>query len=188
MVVADQATIKEMEAAAVRLAELVGYRSAGTVEYLYDNTGKYYFLELNPRLQVEHPCTEYVANFNLPAAQLMVAMGIPLHRIKSIRQMYSVSLDDDSPIDFEAMRGQPKPSGHVISARITSENPDEGFKPTSGTVQDLNFKSSKNVWGYFSVASNGRLHEFADSQFGHCFSWGETREQARYLIYIMRLV
>ena len=79
--VADQETVREMEAAAVRLAELVGYRSAGTVEYLYDTNGNYYFLELNPRLQVEHPCTEMVANFNLPAAQLMVAMGIPLYRL-----------------------------------------------------------------------------------------------------------
>ena len=77
---ADKQTVREMEAAAVRLAELVGYRSAGTVEYLYDTEGNYYFLELNPRLQVEHPCTEMVANFNLPAAQLMVAMGIPLYR------------------------------------------------------------------------------------------------------------
>ena len=67
----------------------------------------------------------------------------------------------------------------VIAARITSENPDEGFKPSSGTVQELNFRSSKNVWGYFSVAASGGLHEFADSQFGHCFSWGETREAAR---------
>ena len=78
--VADKETVRQMEAAAVRLAELVGYRSAGTVEYLYDTNGNYYFLELNPRLQVEHPCTEMVANFNLPAAQLMVAMGIPLYR------------------------------------------------------------------------------------------------------------
>lgn len=54
-----------------------------------------------------------------------------------------------------------------------------GFKPSSGTVQELNFRSSKNVWGYFSVAASGGLHEFADSQFGHCFSWGENREQAR---------
>ena len=179
VVVAQNDTVKEMEAAAVRLAELVGYRSAGTVEYLYDNTGKYYFLELNPRLQVEHPCTEMVSNMNLPAAQLMVAMGIPLHRIKSIRQLYNAPTADCSPIDFPGLARQPRPSGHVISARITSENPDEGFKPTSGTVQDLNFKSSKNVWGYFSVASSGGLHEYADSQFGHCFSWGETREQAR---------
>ena len=177
--VADKETVREMEAAAVRLAELVGYRSAGTVEYLYDDTGKFYFLELNPRLQVEHPCTEMVSDVNLPAAQLMIAMGIPLHRIKSIRQMYSVSATEDSVIDFSLLSRQPQPRGHVISARITSENPDEGFKPTSGTVQDLNFKSSKNVWGYFSVASSGSLHEYADSQFGHCFSWGETREQAR---------
>lgn len=177
--VADKNTVKEMEAAAVRLAELVGYRSAGTVEYLYDDKGKFYFLELNPRLQVEHPCTEIVANVNLPAAQLMIAMGIPLHRIKNIREMYSVSQNDDSFIDFPSLASLPQPKGHVIAARITSENPDEGFKPTSGTVQDLNFKPNKNVWGYFSVASSGGLHEYADSQFGHCFSWGETREQAR---------
>lgn len=55
----------------------------------------------------------------------------------------------------------------------------QGFKPSSGTVQELNFRSSKNVWGYFSVSASGGLHEFADSQFGHCFSWGEDREDAR---------
>lgn len=54
----------------------------------------------------------------------------------------------------------------------------KGFKPSSGTVQELNFRSSKNVWGYFSVGATGGLHEFADSQFGHCFSWGENREEA----------
>ena len=81
VVVAHKEVFKQMEAAAVRLAEVVGYRSAGTVEYLYDtDDGNWYFLELNPRLQVEHPCTEMVANVNLPAAQLMVAFGIPLHR------------------------------------------------------------------------------------------------------------
>jgi acetyl-CoA carboxylase / biotin carboxylase 1 len=51
---------------------MVGYVSAGTVEYLYDPSGSYFFLELNPRLQVEHPCTEMVADVNLPAAQLQV--------------------------------------------------------------------------------------------------------------------
>uniref|UniRef100_A0ACB8FZK6 Uncharacterized protein n=1 Tax=Sphaerodactylus townsendi TaxID=933632 RepID=A0ACB8FZK6_9SAUR len=61
-----------------------------------------------------------------------------------------------------------------ISKRI----PVQGFKPSSGTVQELNFRSNKNVWGYFSVAAAGGLHEFADSQFGHCFSWGENREEA----------
>lgn len=58
---------------AVKLAKMVGYVSAGTVEYLYSQDSSFYFLELNPRLQVEHPCTEMVADVNLPAAQLQVS-------------------------------------------------------------------------------------------------------------------
>uniref|UniRef100_A0A4W5K3R1 acetyl-CoA carboxylase n=1 Tax=Hucho hucho TaxID=62062 RepID=A0A4W5K3R1_9TELE len=169
---------EDMERCAVKLAKMVGYVSAGTVEYLYSQDGSFYFLELNPRLQVEHPCTEMVADVNLPAAQLQISMGIPLHRIKDIRLMYGVQPWGDSMIDFEGLSTAPSPRGHVIAARITSENPDEGFKPSSGTVQELNFRSNKNVWGYFSVAAAGGLHEFADSQFGHCFSWGENREEA----------
>lgn len=65
---------EEMEKAAVRLAKMVGYVSAGTVEYLYNTDGNFYFLELNPRLQVEHPCTEMVSDVNLPAAQLQVCI------------------------------------------------------------------------------------------------------------------
>ncbi|XP_077168889.1 acetyl-CoA carboxylase 1 isoform X2 [Paroedura picta] len=176
--IATSVVFEHMEQCAVKLAKMVGYVSAGTVEYLYSQDGSFYFLELNPRLQVEHPCTEMVADVNLPAAQLQIAMGIPLHRIKDIRMMYGVSPWGDTPIDFENSAHVPCPRGHVIAARITSENPDEGFKPSSGTVQELNFRSNKNVWGYFSVAAAGGLHEFADSQFGHCFSWGENREEA----------
>ncbi|XP_033618806.1 acetyl-CoA carboxylase 1 isoform X6 [Fukomys damarensis] len=176
--IATPAVFEHMEQCAVKLAKMVGYVSAGTVEYLYSQDGSFYFLELNPRLQVEHPCTEMVADVNLPAAQLQIAMGIPLFRIKDIRMMYGVSPWGDAPIDFENSAHVPCPRGHVIAARITSENPDEGFKPSSGTVQELNFRSNKNVWGYFSVAAAGGLHEFADSQFGHCFSWGENREEA----------
>ncbi|XP_034186413.1 acetyl-CoA carboxylase isoform X7 [Osmia lignaria lignaria] len=178
-VIAKPEVFEEMEKAAVRLAKMVGYVSAGTVEYLYDTSGRYFFLELNPRLQVEHPCTEMVSDVNLPSAQLQIAMGLPLHHIKDIRLLYGESPWGDSVIDFDQPRHKPQPWGHVIAARITSENPDEGFKPSSGTVQELNFRSSKNVWGYFSVAASGGLHEFADSQFGHCFSWGEDRDQAR---------
>ncbi|XP_031639002.1 acetyl-CoA carboxylase isoform X2 [Contarinia nasturtii] len=178
-IIAHPEVFEEMERAAVRLAKMVGYVSAGTVEYLYANDGNYYFLELNPRLQVEHPCTEMVADVNLPACQLQIGMGVPLFRLKDIRLLYGESPWDSSIIDFDTPRNKPRPWGHVIAARITSENPDEGFKPSSGTVQELNFRSSKDVWGYFSVAASGGLHEFADSQFGHCFSWGETRHQAR---------
>ncbi|XP_023689138.2 acetyl-CoA carboxylase [Paramormyrops kingsleyae] len=176
--IAPPSTLEYMEQCAVRLAKMVGYVSAGTVEYLYSEDGSFHFLELNPRLQVEHPCTEMIGDVNLPAAQLQIAMGIPLYRIKDIRVLYGESPWGDSPINFEAPECTPSPRGHVIAARITSENPDEGFKPSSGTVQELNFRSNKNVWGYFSVGAAGGLHEFADSQFGHCFSWGENREEA----------
>ncbi|XP_077570345.1 acetyl-CoA carboxylase-like [Stigmatopora nigra] len=176
--IASSLTFEHMEQYAVRLAKMVGYVSAGTVEYLFSEDGSFHFLELNPRLQVEHPCTEMIGDVNLPAAQLQIAMGIPLHRIKDIRLLYGETAWGDSIINFDNPECPPSPRGHVIAARITSENPDEGFKPSSGTVQELNFRSSKNVWGYFSVGPTGGLHEFADSQFGHCFSWGENREEA----------
>ena len=86
--------------------------------------------------------------------------------------------------------------GHVIAARITSENPDEGFKPSAGTVHELNFKSNKNVWGYFSVSASGGLHEFAGDytvdgipafpreegiraagKFPRGFQWGKCRKK-----------
>ncbi|KAJ8286073.1 hypothetical protein GJAV_G00034250 [Gymnothorax javanicus] len=176
--IAAPSTFEQMEKCAVKLAKMVGYVSTGTVEYLYSADGSFHFLELNPRLQVEHPCTEMIGDVNLPAAQLQIGMGIPLYRIKDIRVLYGESPWGDTQINFEAPECAPSPRGHVIAARITSENPDEGFKPSSGTVQELNFRSSKNVWGYFSVGAAGGLHEFADSQFGHCFSWGENREEA----------
>lgn len=176
--IAAPAVFEFMEQCAVLLAKMVGYVSAGTVEYLYSQDGSFHFLELNPRLQVEHPCTEMIADVNLPAAQLQIAMGVPLHRLKDIRLLYGESPWGVTPIPFETPLSPPIARGHVIAARITSENPDEGFKPSSGTVQELNFRSNKNVWGYFSVAAAGGLHEFADSQFGHCFSWGENREEA----------
>ena len=103
----------------------MGYVSAGTVEYLYEADGSFNFLELNPRLQVEHPCTEMVSDVNLPAAQLQVAMGIPLYRIKSIRTLYRLNPWDSTPIDFDNTPHPPLTWGHVIAARITSENPVE---------------------------------------------------------------
>ncbi|KAJ3333308.1 acetyl-coenzyme-A carboxylase [Blyttiomyces sp. JEL0837] len=185
--VADAADVDSMEKAAVRLAKLVGYVSAGTVEYLYQpGTKEFYFLELNPRLQVEHPTTEMVSGVNIPAAQLQIAMGIPLSCIKDIRILYGLTPTGISDIDYDFSNPQsfqiqrkPSPKGHVIAARITAENPEAGFKPNSGKVLELNFRSNSNVWGYFSVNSSGGVHEFADSQFGHVFSYGETRNDAR---------
>ncbi|KAL0953702.1 hypothetical protein HGRIS_004895 [Hohenbuehelia grisea] len=185
--IAKEDTFEQMERAAVRLAKLVGYVSAGTVEYLYSHADdSFCFLELNPRLQVEHPTTEMVSGVNLPAAQLQVAMGIPLHRIRHIRTLYGVAPNGSSEIDFDmikpdanALQRKPRPKGHVVAVRITAENPDAGFKPSSGSIQELNFRSSTNVWGYFSVTTAGGLHEFADSQFGHIFAYGEDRNESR---------
>lgn len=179
--------LADMEQAAVRLAKMVGYVSAGTVEYLYEPASqKYYFLELNPRLQVEHPTTEMVSGVNIPAAQLQIAMGYTLSQIQDIRVLYGLTPHGASEIDFEfnspqshQIQRKPSPKGHVIAARITAENPDAGFKPNSGKVLELNFRSNSNVWGYFSVNSSGGVHEYADSQFGHVFSYGETRQVAR---------
>ncbi len=178
---------EEMEKAAVRLAKLVGYVSAGTVEYLYSHADdSFYFLELNPRLQVEHPTTEMVSGCNIPAIQLQIAMGVPLHRIRDIRTLYGldphgvheIDFDGDSPESAHTQR-KPRPKGHVIACRITGENPDAGFKPSSGNLTELNFRSNSNVWGYFSVGSAGGLHEYADSQFGHIFAYGMERSEAR---------
>ncbi|EGF84402.1 hypothetical protein BATDEDRAFT_18673 [Batrachochytrium dendrobatidis JAM81] len=185
--VAPPEILSHMERSAVRLAKLVGYVSAGTVEYLYEpHTQKYYFLELNPRLQVEHPTTEMVSGVNIPAAQLQIAMGIPLSNIKDIRILYGLTPTGLSDIDFDfespaslQIQRKPSPRGHVIATRITAENPDAGFKPNSGKVLELNFRSNSNVWGYFSVNSSGGVHEYADSQFGHIFSYGESRDDAR---------
>lgn len=169
---------EDMQLAAVRLAKLVGYTNAGTVEYLYMEDNSYSFLELNPRLQVEHPVTEMITNVNLPSAQLQIAMGIPLYCIPDIRRLYGFEENDVTPIPFD-LKPTVSPKGHVIACRITAENPDAGFQPTSGAIRELNFRSTQNVWGYFSVDGSGRVHEYADSQFGHLFSWGTTREIAR---------
>src|SRR5580658_7056798 len=145
----------------------------------------FYFLE---RLQVEHLTTEMVSGANLPVAQLQIAMGLPLNWIRDIRQLYGVGPHGSSEIDFEMtkpdsnqLQHRPRPKGHVVAVRMTAENPDAGFKPSSGSLhwQELNFRSSNKVWGYFSVSPAGGLHEFADSQFGHIFAYGEDRGESR---------
>lgn len=174
---APRELVAEMERNAVNLCKAVGYLNAGTVEFLYTG-GKYYFLELNPRLQVEHPVTEWITNINIPATQLQIAMGIPLYRIPDIRQFYNHEEFGTEKIDFTKAK-QKDPNGHVIAVRITAENVEEGFQPTSGSVIELNFQNSPDVWGYFSIRSTSGIHQFSDSQFGHIFAHGINREEAR---------
>jgi len=175
---APPAALAKMEACARKLARAVGYVGAATVEYLYAlETGEFFFLELNPRLQVEHPVTEWISGVNIPSVQLLVGMGVPLHRIPDIRRLHGQDPTGSSPIDFEAVPQVPS-SGHVVAVRVTSEDANVGFKPTCGELDELSFRTSPDVWGYFSVKSGGRIHEFSDSQFGHLFAKGETREAA----------
>ena len=92
--IASPSTFKRMERAAVSLAKTVGYINAGTVEYLYmEEDQQFAFLELNPRLQVEHPVTENILGINLPACQLQVAMGLPLCRIAELLSIVCMRLN-----------------------------------------------------------------------------------------------
>ena len=180
--IASPEVFADMELKAKQLVQNIGYVGAGTVEYLYNaKNDDYFFLELNPRLQVEHPCTEGVTGVNLPATQLQVAMGIPLPQMPEVRRLYGIAEGDTSTVldldDPDTKYGTIKK--HVMAARITAENPDEGFKPTSGRIERVSFQSTPAVWGYFSVGANGGVHEFADSQFGHLFATGDDREAAR---------
>ncbi|CAK7347099.1 unnamed protein product [Dovyalis caffra] len=167
--VAPLETVKKLERAAQRLAKCVNYVGAATVEYLYSmDTGEYYFLELNPRLQVEHPVTEWIAEINLPAAQVAVGMGIPLWQIPEIRRFYGMERGGSydawrktslvaTPFDFDKAESI-KPKGHCVAVRVTSEDPDDGFKPTSGKVQFIEC-----------------LPNFSS---GHVFAFGESRALA----------
>jgi acetyl-CoA carboxylase/biotin carboxylase 1 len=179
-IVAPDDVFVDMMKSAVELCKSLNYRSAGTIEYLYQpDTKKYYFLELNPRLQVEHPVTEGITGVSLPGTQLHIAMGIPLYNVPEVRAFYGKDFDGIGEFDLNEFKPNSQYDRHVIAARITAENPDEGFKPTSGKIERINFQSSTKVWGYFSVMADGGVHEFADSQFGHIFAYGATREEAR---------
>jgi acetyl-CoA carboxylase/biotin carboxylase 1 len=173
-----------MEADAIALAKSVRYESVGTIEFLYDiDKRQYYFLELNPRLQVEHPTTEMVSGVNIPATQLQIAIGLPLFAIGDIRRLWQQQVSGGDCSFTEAFSLAPTarhaPKGHVVAARITAENPDAGFKPNSGKLWELSFRGFPETWGYFSVAPGGGLHEFSDSQFGHIFAHAPSREEAR---------
>src|SRR5690606_35607480 len=104
-----------MGEAAVAAARAVGYVGAGTVEFIADPSGAFFFMEMNTRLQVEHPVTEMITGFDLVEWQLRVAAGGPLP-----------AAQDDVRVD-----------GHAIEARIYAENPEKGFLPSVGTLRYL---------------------------------------------------
>eukprot|EP00919_Chromeraceae_sp_WS-2016_P025372 GHVR01059995.1.p1 GENE.GHVR01059995.1~~GHVR01059995.1.p1 ORF type:complete len:1002 (+),score=248.41 GHVR01059995.1:125-3007(+) len=165
---APRELVLEMEDAAVRMVKKVGYTNAGTVEFLYDaEMKKIFFCEVNARLQVEHVVTELLSEVNLPAAQLQVAMGVPLHNIVDVARYRELKSTDSLP------------KKHCIACRVTAEHAEAGFVPTCGDVLELSLRASGNVWGYFSIGSAGRIHQYADSQFGHVFSTADTRDDAR---------
>ncbi len=111
-----------------------------------------------------------ITRVNLPVAQLQVAMGILLYHIPEKWELYGRDRFEDgsdvssgkSIIDFFVAERVP-PHGHCIAVQITDENTEAGFKPTSSGLQELNFQSTLNVWGYFSMDSSGLIHKVRNS-------------------------
>ncbi|SUX56291.1 acetyl-CoA carboxylase biotin carboxylase subunit [Chromobacterium vaccinii] len=153
-----QATREAMGQAAVAAARAVGYIGAGTVEFIMDvDTGKFYFMEMNTRLQVEHPVTEMITGQDLVAWQLAVAAGGEL------------------PLKQEQLAIR----GHAIEARIYAEDPDKGFLPSTGTLIHLATPAeSANVRIDTGVEQGDAISPFYDPMIAKLIVWGETREAA----------
>jgi len=147
---------ERMGAAAVAAAIAVGYRSAGTCEFLLAADGSFYFLEMNTRIQVEHPVTELVYGVDLVREQLRIARGL------------SMGLP----------RGPLAPRGWALECRITSEDSANGFLPSTGRLDYLRIPTGPGVrWdGGFEVGNDVTL--FYDSLLGKVITWGATRDDA----------
>jgi 3-methylcrotonyl-CoA carboxylase alpha subunit len=144
-------------AAAVRAAAAVGYVNAGTVEFIVGPDRQFYFLEMNTRLQVEHPVTEAVTGLDLVEWQLLVAAGRPL------------------PLAQEAITQ----SGHAIEARIYSEDPDRGFLPSTGRVERFACPPQDNSWRVDSGIEDGdRIEVHYDPMVAKVIASGPDRETA----------
>ena len=141
--------------AAIKAARAVDYTGAGTVECLVDATGNFWFMEMNTRLQVEHPVTELVTNLDLIEWQLRVAMGEKL----SFRQ---------EDIRF---------SGHAIEARLCAEDPAQGFLPQAGTV--LLWSAPVGVRVEHALESGAAISPHYDSMIAKIVAHGATRDEAR---------
>tara|TARA_R110001599_G_scaffold353884_2_gene602406 strand:+ start:97328 stop:99325 length:1998 start_codon:yes stop_codon:yes gene_type:complete len=147
----------EMGAAAVAAAKSIAYRGAGTVEFLLNENGKFYFLEMNTRLQVEHPVTELITGRDLVALQLQVAQGEPL----------GFSQED---VTLE---------GHAIEVRLYTEDPAQDFLPTSGPVDLWSPPAGVGVRVDSGIASGQDISPFYDPMVAKIIASGPSREIAR---------
>jgi acetyl-CoA carboxylase biotin carboxylase subunit len=153
----DAETRRRMAACAADVARSVGYTNAGTIEFLLDERGEFYFLEMNTRLQVEHPVTEMVTGVDLVQWQLRIAMG----------ERLTVSPE-------QALT----PTGHAIECRIYAEDPDRGFLPAPGLVRALAVPGGPGVRDDRGVAAGFEIPSFYDSMIAKLVVWGPTRTDA----------
>jgi acetyl-CoA carboxylase, biotin carboxylase subunit len=140
---------------AVRAAKSVGYVGAGTVEFLVDSRRDFYFLEMNTRLQVEHPVTEWVTGLDLVAWQLHVAQGGKL-----------------------PLTGPIEPRGHSIEARVYAEDPAQNFMPSPGRIEYLRVPGGPNVRDDSGVYAGYEVPRFYDPMISKLSVWGQTRADA----------
>ncbi|WP_233605328.1 acetyl/propionyl/methylcrotonyl-CoA carboxylase subunit alpha [Corallococcus sp. AB030] len=145
----------KMGEVAVKAAKAVNYVGAGTVEFLVDVHRNFYFLEMNTRLQVEHPVTEWVTGLDLVAMQIRAAEGEKL------------------PL-FEA----PTPRGHAIEVRVYAEDPSRNFMPSPGKIHALRVPSGPNVRDDSGVFAGFTVPNYYDPMISKLSVWGATREEA----------
>ena len=150
----DQATRSKLEKAAITLAKDARYSGAGTVEFLLGPDGGFYFLEVNTRLQVEHPVTEARFGLDLVRAQIEIAAGNGLPRV-------------------------PRPEGHAIEARLNAESPYSGFLPQTGKVLLLEWPTGEGVRVDAGIAAGGTVHVHYDSLLAKVIAHGRDRGEAR---------
>ena len=147
---------EKMGIAAVNAAKAVNYINAGTIEFLLDKHGDFYFMEMNTRIQVEHPVTEMITNVDIVKEQLNIANGKEL----------SLSQDD---IVIE---------GHAIECRINAENPNKGFAPCPGKINFLNIPGGNGIRVDTAVYNGYSIPPTYDSMIAKLIAHGKTREEA----------
>ncbi|WP_409465632.1 acetyl-CoA carboxylase biotin carboxylase subunit [Amycolatopsis sp. GA6-003] len=153
----DERIRAEMTAAAVRLCKEVGYRSAGTCEFLVDDdTGEFFFIEMNTRIQVEHPVTELITGIDLVAEQLRIAAGEPLrYRQPDVAKR-----------------------GHAVEFRVCAEDPERNFLPGPGKIGDVRLPGGPWVRTDTWLAPGSQVPPFYDSLVAKVVVWGEDRPTA----------